>query len=55
MPATGNIMKMARMAASGLVNVASHPDFIKRASYGLFHEWLREKGSLDVRARRAGA
>lgn len=43
--------EMARMAASGLVNVASHPDFIKRASYGLFHEWLREKGSLDVVAR----
>ena len=40
--------EMARMAASGLVNVASHPDFIKRASYDLFHGWLREKGSLDV-------
>ena len=40
--------EMARMAASGLVNVASHPDFIKRASYDLFHAWLREEGSLDV-------
>ena len=39
---------LARMAASGLVNVASHPDFIKRASYDLFHAWLREEGSLDV-------
>lgn len=43
--------EMARMAASGLVNVASHPDFIKRASCDLFHGWLREKGSLDVVAR----
>ena len=43
--------EMARMAASGLVNVASRPDFIKRASYGLFHEWLREEGSLDLVAR----
>ena len=40
--------EMARMAASGLVNVASHPDFIKRASCDLFHAWLREEGSLDV-------
>lgn len=43
--------EMAHMAASGMVNVASHPDFIKRACYGMFHDWLREPGSLDLVAR----
>ena len=43
--------EMARMAASGLVNVASHPDFIKRSSFAMFHEWLGEPGSLDAAAR----
>lgn len=32
--------EMARMAASGLVDVVAHPDFIKVRSYASFQAWL---------------
>lgn len=32
--------EMARMAESGLVHIASHPDFIKLRCFDLFQEWL---------------
>ena len=32
--------EMASMCKSGLINIASHPDFIKIRVFELFHEWL---------------
>lgn len=39
--------EMARMAASGLVNIVAHPDFIKLHTHACFHAWLRLPASLD--------
>ena len=42
---------MARLAASGFVDVVAHPDFIKVCCYNDFQDWLRQPGSLDIVAR----
>ena len=39
---------MARLAASGLVDVVAHPDFIKVCCYDDFQAWLKQPGSLDL-------
>ena len=39
--------EMARMAASGLVNVASHPDFIKLHCHSLFRRWITQPRNHD--------
>ncbi|MCH5277594.1 MAG: histidinol-phosphatase HisJ family protein [Desulfovibrionaceae bacterium] len=44
--------EMARMAASGMVDVVAHPDFIKLHSFECFHRWLTKPESLR-RVRRA--
>lgn len=38
--------EMADMAASGLVDVVAHPDFIKLHSFDSFHRWLKKPESL---------
>lgn len=43
--------EMARLAASGFVDVVAHPDFIKVCCYDDFQDWLRQPGSLDIVAR----
>ena len=40
--------EMARLAASGLVDVVAHPDFIKVCCYDDFQAWLKQPGSLDL-------
>lgn len=40
--------EMARMAASGLVDVVAHPDFIKLHSFDSFHRWLKKPDSLRL-------
>lgn len=39
---------VARMARSGLFNIAAHPDLIKIFSVDVFHRWLAEPYSLDL-------
>lgn len=38
---------MAGLAASGMVDVVAHPDFIKVCCYEDFQSWLAQPGSLD--------
>lgn len=40
--------EMARLASSGLVDVAAHPDFIKACCFDDFQAWLKQPGSLDL-------
>lgn len=40
--------EMASLAASGLVQVISHPDFIKLRSWPDFQLWLEDKSSRDA-------
>lgn len=40
--------EMARMAASGLVDVVAHPDFIKVRSYASFQAWLELPQSREL-------
>ena len=39
--------EMARLAASGLVDVVAHPDFIKVCCFDDFQSWLALPGSMD--------
>lgn len=45
---TAYYREMARMAASGLVDVVAHPDFIKVRSYESFHAWLALPESREL-------
>ena len=39
---------MRGLAASGMVDVVAHPDFIKVCCYDDFQAWLKQPGSLDL-------
>lgn len=41
-------LEMANMAASGLINVAAHPDFIKLRNYKSFTAWLETAEAQDA-------
>lgn len=41
-------LTLARMARSGLFQIAAHPDLIKIFSVDVFHRWLRDSASLDL-------
>lgn len=41
-------LTLARMARSGLFNIAAHPDLIKIFSVDVFRRWLDESSSLDL-------
>lgn len=45
---SGYYYEMASMAASGLAQIASHPDFIKMRAYADYHAWLETPQSRDA-------
>lgn len=41
-------LTLARMARSGLFNIAAHPDLIKIFSADVYHRWLNEDSNMDL-------